>query len=260
MSDTIEVELPFMGFYESIHDSAIGEAVEQQFTDSEEGTLTAEESNFLYSGNVEIPWDAVRTDYVKKYVDEVSDLLSVPLEYVAIQSPPNYNFTTDRIFANMPVENWKAIRAEVEAYPEWPTVIRERFTSVSGFISFFSNDSTDEQWTREDLEPVQTRIYLEQYLAANEGEDWEHNLDILANELESVQKIPQHLEAKMAKILESAGHLAVFHKNHNHYSEYDEQEVEVIGELPEPWMYRVQFRDGAYGSVSGNELSLTSGE
>lgn len=257
MSDTIEVQLPFSGFYESIHDAAITEAVESAFTDNETGEITDEESSFLYSIQ-DIPWPTIRTEYVKAYVDAVSELLEVPLEYVTMESPKFYNFSTDRIFANMPVENWKVIRAEVEAYGNWAAVIRETFTSRSGFISFFSADITDEQWTREALEPVQTRIYLEQYLAANEGEHWEYRLDILANELESIRNFPQYIDARLALIMER--HAAVFHKSMDHYGEYDGQKVEVIAALPEPYMYRVQFSDGAYGSVSGNELGLTPAE
>lgn len=65
-------------------------------------------------------------------------------------------------------------------------------------------------------------------------------------------------ESKMAKILESRH--AVFHNSMDHYAEYDGQAVGVIGALPEAWMYRVCFIGGALGSVSANELSLTSGD
>lgn len=89
-------------------------------------------------------------------------------------SPQFYNFSTDRIFANVPVDQINKIRKEVEAHPEYPGYIKERYTDRDGFWSNFPSDYKDEGWTREELQPVQYRTILEFYLSYIEiDEDWE---------------------------------------------------------------------------------------
>lgn len=192
----IEVEIPFMGFYESIHDENVTEAVCEAFSGCDDEDGLPEDAFDLLWQEAEIPWRDLHNEYAKAFVEALSAEINVPLEYVTMQSPKEYNFSTNRIFANMPIERWKDIRTEVEDYNNWSEVIRERFTNRSGFISFFSNDSTDEEWTREDLEPVQTRIYLEQYLLGNLGGNWEYQLEVHANELKSIGKVPTYDKVK----------------------------------------------------------------
>lgn len=184
--ETIEVEIPFMGFYESIHDANLTQAVEQQVAD-DNGDISDEDAEKL--ADLDIPWRKLQAEYAKYFVEVLASELGVTLEYVTMQSPQYYNFSTDRIFANMPVEEWEKIRAEVEAWDVWPTTIRKRFTSYDGFMSFFSNDYQDEDWTRKDLEVAQTGVYLQLYIESQLGKDWEYLLEIHPEELESMGAI-----------------------------------------------------------------------
>ncbi len=62
---TLKIELPFSGFYESWHDHAIDDAIEQHFTyDYETGEdieLTDEIADAIWSADVN--WGAIRAEY-----------------------------------------------------------------------------------------------------------------------------------------------------------------------------------------------------
>lgn len=165
--DPLKIELPFSGFYESWHDERIDETIRDAFTyDTESGEdreLTNEESDAIYSADVD--WSATRVEYCKEYVGCFANEFGLTLEYDGLQSPKEYNFTTDRVFAIAERSEFNTkIRQVVEALPNWPAYIRERFTSRDGFWSFYSADSKDEQWTRDTLDECQYEVMLQFYI------------------------------------------------------------------------------------------------
>lgn len=167
---TVEIELPFIGFYESVHDATIDLAFESYF-ENDSGEMLEGYNDSIWSADVD--WSAIHREYCEQYVDGFADATEIWMQFADMSSPREYNFTTDRIFANADAERMDEIRTKVEAYPEWPGVIRERFTDRDGFWSNYSSDSTDEQWTRAELDACQWRVILEEWL------EHEHKADPL---------------------------------------------------------------------------------
>ncbi len=95
--------VPFSGFYESIHSEAID-----------------------------------REDYARAYVNE----LSSGLEFDRLDSPREYNFTTDRIFAKMPLIAARYMLDNVNV-TIFTKLCKDTFTSYDGFISHYSPDWTE---------------------------------------------------------------------------------------------------------------------
>lgn len=84
-----------------------------------------------------------RYDYdAKQFRKEVYQRPSARLQFESMSSPREYNFSTDRIFAYVPLSVAKTMlrRCKAENYSTLCEVINERFTSRSGFISFYRTD------------------------------------------------------------------------------------------------------------------------
>lgn len=173
----IEIELPFSGFYESLHDQMIEDEIEQHFSydhDSGEDKPLGDDYDEA-RWNADINWQEIHTAYAKAYTEAFGEEFGLNLEFVDMTSPQFYNFSTDRIFANIELDEINRIRKEAEAHPKYAEFIRERYTSYDGFSSNFSNDSKDEEWTKEELEPVQYRSILDFWIEniSDASEDWD---------------------------------------------------------------------------------------
>lgn len=184
-SEIIEVEIPFWGFYESIHDSYIDDAVAGHFED-DQGNLPENINDAIY--DADINWKAMREEYCELFVDELAQRTGLDFEYTAITSPKYYNFKSDRLFANLPKAQVDKIRKEVEAYPEWETEIKERFTDRDGFWSNYSPDIKHDDWTKDILDQCQYKVMLELYFDHNLEDDWQQWCaeDLLPYEMDSV--------------------------------------------------------------------------
>jgi hypothetical protein len=79
--------------------------------------------------------------------------LADSLKYESMSSPREYNFTTDRLFAYGRLQAFRVMLrlARRPEYREaWGAFVESRHSSRSGFISHYSNDSTDpESWGRD---------------------------------------------------------------------------------------------------------------
>jgi hypothetical protein len=82
---------------------------------------------------------------------------SVGIAFGEMESPREYNFTTDRVFGRVRLSTMRDLfnRSAADRHETLSRVIRERFTSRSGFVSFYSNDVRD--WVKKPLR------------------DWDHN-------------------------------------------------------------------------------------
>lgn len=160
MTERLIIQLPFSGFYESLWSGEIDHIAEQEadyFADErqkEDGIpkelrLSADEvSSILFDVT---DYSAAYLDVAKQYVSEFNDIASddtgvkLSLEWESMSSPREYNFTTDRLFAHIPLEAVEALFAlsASEDHKRLRACIVERFTSRSGFSSFYSNDLGD---------------------------------------------------------------------------------------------------------------------
>lgn len=93
----------------------------------------------------------------REFREESYDRPSIGLKFESMSSPREYNFETDRLFAFVSLRIMRELfkRSKAEKHATLAAVIRQRFTSRSGFISHYSN-------------------YLADWLAKPLA-DWDHN-------------------------------------------------------------------------------------
>jgi hypothetical protein len=139
MSNTLKTTIPFSGFYESLHDSELDQALEMAFSD-DSGTPNAGLLARAWDG---VNWRYVHEEYAKEYCKAFASEFQIKsLTFEETHSPREYNFTTDRIFAFISLEDVRSILAKVDPV-KLAEKVRECFTSRDGFSSFYSADVDD---------------------------------------------------------------------------------------------------------------------
>lgn len=84
---------------------------------------------------------------------------SIGMRFESMDSPREYNFTTDRVYGLVPLKTMRELfrRSKAENHKTLAAVIADRFTSCDGFHSFYPSD-------------------LDSWLAdAGRLQDWDHN-------------------------------------------------------------------------------------
>ncbi len=139
MSTPKEIVIPFSGFYESLHASAIDNAIEQLFSD-DSGDANTGLSNRLYN---QCDFSTVRREYAKDYAKQFATEFELPsLTFKLLSSPREYNFTTDRIICEVSDDDIDKMLAKTPAEVFKKHAVKT-FTSRDGFHSFYSPDIAD---------------------------------------------------------------------------------------------------------------------
>ncbi len=155
---TRAVKIPFSGFYASEHRSNIDMAIEDYFDTEGTGAgykLIPEEFYMSFNDT-----RAIEREYCKLYLDGVESLfcgesgIDVSFRFKDMTSPREYNFETDRLFADITLKDVKKLKAYV-TYETLEKAIKANHTSYDGFISFYSNNINN--WNAKPLK------------------DWDHN-------------------------------------------------------------------------------------
>lgn len=163
MTTTIEVKC-FPGFYETIFS-------EIYIEESERYSLQDQYPDFEHLEDWEINSDAYRNavakEFAERYIDELNDKLQLGIKLTSesIESPREYNFTTDKIICSIEVGVYDEFIEKITHLMNNPEhrvrlvkIIRERHSNASGFWSFMSNDMED--WFERLTDPDNTN-YLE---------------------------------------------------------------------------------------------------
>lgn len=133
--------IPFSGFYESLHDSAMDDALDQMFSDRATGCEV--NRDLAWRASDLCRWNQVQGAYTSRYAEEFARAFSIPsLQFESLTSPREYNFSTDRIFCTISEDDARHILGAVD-YPAFAALVRETFTSRDGFISYYSPDLTE---------------------------------------------------------------------------------------------------------------------
>ena len=164
MCEKLLTTIPFGGFYETCWSQAIDDE-EENYAEFFANEMQEEIADYLRLSESEVAEILFRaTDYkiaynrfAKAYADAydkwISDALgwNVGLKFESLDSPREYNFYTDRIFCYIPLESVKRLFdiSAKEDHKRLKEVIRERFTSRDGFISFYSNNL--EEWVNKPI-------------------------------------------------------------------------------------------------------------
>jgi hypothetical protein len=128
--------LPFAGFYGSQHDAELDYAIEAMFS-NDQGDSNPDLTDRA-SGTCE--WTAVHRAYAKEFAESFCEEVGIRhVKFESMDSPKFYNFETDRIFIELPLEEAQRIMRETST-DSLDQVAGERHTSRSGFISFYSPD------------------------------------------------------------------------------------------------------------------------
>lgn len=143
---TLEVNIPFDGFYNSFYSEEV-DREEERFVEHllEDGQIdeeqAAELSELLWRNTrYEIAYFHIAEAYTLAFREKFKEWSGVDLNlaFVEMTSPREYNFKTDRIFAKADEAALRALRAQVDE-AELRAMIKQRFTSYDGFISFYPN-------------------------------------------------------------------------------------------------------------------------
>lgn len=133
------VVLPFAGFYETLHDSEYDCSLERMF--DREGSSPEYASKLQARFFDTIDWHAAQIEYAKAYADNFKSAIGLTLcEFEEMNSPREYNFTTDRIFVKFALCELQALFARADIREELDSVSADMFTSRSGFMSYYSPD------------------------------------------------------------------------------------------------------------------------
>ena len=145
----LESTIPFDGFYESFISDDIYHQIGQQIEwDSDIYDLNEDEQQVLedsyLSVNTSYFYNEIAEDYTNFYIEILNRRLkgfTLKAKFNLLTSPREYNFETDRIFIEIE-ENHAIdfIKYIIKNYKkELENKIKERFTSRSGFSSFYKN-------------------------------------------------------------------------------------------------------------------------
>jgi len=177
----ITLTIPFPGFYESILSSELDRA-EEQLAES----LVAHGEAFglepsdviealMYTRDYSVACRAIAKEYAEAFADFVTQETQARTDapfaftYDTMDSPREYNFTTDRCYMTLPLADFERLYAATD--PEiLKRQIHRSFTSCDGFMSYYSGNVADWDKPLSDYDHNEAGAVLVAYLET-------HNLD-----------------------------------------------------------------------------------
>lgn len=156
--------LPFVGFYGSQHDADLNYAVEAMFC-NDQGEPCPGLTDRV---NGACDWQAVHHAFAREFAETYCEEAGIDgARFESMDSPAFYNFETDRVFIELPLEEARRMmRATLPASLDQGA--RDRHTSRSGFISFYSANwrtwGEVEGWDHNQLQTL-----IEAYAVSTQG-------------------------------------------------------------------------------------------
>lgn len=129
-----QIILPFSGFYEALHDSAIDDAFTKMFEYDNGDTNTDLLNRAWGRVNFRHTFEKYAEAYAESFAHEFE---FKTLEFESLQSPKFYNFTTDHIFCTIESAECEVMFTATDK-ARLSEVCAEMFTSRDGFASFYS--------------------------------------------------------------------------------------------------------------------------
>ena len=125
----IETSIHFGGFYESIHDHNIDHMVE------------AYEYNFE-----DVDYKKTFESYIEAYCYKLESyildeyLIDIDFKNIKLSSPQYYNYSTDNIDCKINTNQAQSLNEILKKDNEFLSFLKDRTTSCSGFVSFYTYD------------------------------------------------------------------------------------------------------------------------
>lgn len=173
------VIIPFSGFYESVHNMHIDDAIESLCYDRDTDDVNQE---LLESAYDLINYHAVYKAYAEEYAQALCDNYSLNLTFESLSSPKEYNFTTDRIYCHISQKEVARLYSAVINCGQHilTKVCKDMFTSRDGFTSFYDNDWREygkvTTWDANQLSAL-----LEAYLIMTVDDDYTKEYELMEN-------------------------------------------------------------------------------
>ncbi len=136
------IQIPFQGFYETSFSAMIDYAEESFFHYDDQGNSAIPDQLYFNMNYKHIELKIARA-YMDKFEIAYEEMTNIKLNltFESMQSPKEYNFETDRLFAYISASKIKKLFAasKKNKHEELKAMIDSRCSSCSGFISFYSN-------------------------------------------------------------------------------------------------------------------------
>jgi hypothetical protein len=179
MTQETETELlttiPFSGFYETYNAAIFDDWLEYELEvlqqDYKVPAEKLEDAGEMFADGVE--WAGCFNAYAVEYVDYFARKFKLGLKFDSLESPREYNFTTDRIFCSLSVDEAKRIYSLVDK-EILAKVLASHFTSRDGFISFYSSEIEALPEHIDAWDCNQLGCLIEAYCLQEEGDDTIH--------------------------------------------------------------------------------------
>lgn len=143
-SNKIAIQLPFSGFYHSIHDMYIDNHIEYEleYLESELG-YTDEQLDIIKDRFYDMDYVPIRKAICEHYIDAYNAVfydeynIHLDLEYSDLISPRFYNYETDRLYALIDESIYNEVTALINS-EDFKAMLKDKFKPQDGFIPFQS--------------------------------------------------------------------------------------------------------------------------
>ncbi len=135
----MKIHIPFSGFYGTVHGDNLDECIHQFFRNEAGG----DSNDGLVHRAQECCFQHFFVEYSRRYTESFSTEFGLStLNFLALQSPREYNFITDRIVCDIGGMELMQIRKNVEPRA-LAAYVKERLAPANGFLPFYSDDVAD---------------------------------------------------------------------------------------------------------------------
>lgn len=167
-----EIQIPFAGFYCSIHEQEIGQPLERLPDYWCEYMRCDIPQKLMDMFERAADWQNAMEEYARDYAQGfINEYLECRGVYSGMQSPRYYNFKTDRLFVKIPRHELARLWRKTDKVI-LDRICEERFTSYDGFRSFYRPEWRE--WGRlSTWDHNQLGALLLAYLETERGEEWD---------------------------------------------------------------------------------------
>jgi hypothetical protein len=132
--EDIKFYIPFEGFYYSVYDSMVDSIIDNEI---EEGYLKNDD-NINYKGIFEAMAQSIFDDIIEIFIDEtdINSLHSNHIIYEGLSSPKYYNYSTDKLMAEISYNNYSLIYGKYIINDDFVNYVNEASKSRDGFLHF----------------------------------------------------------------------------------------------------------------------------
>lgn len=137
MKNNKKVSIAFGGFYESIHMHNIDSSIECLNSDNEYPEYNFDNVNYKKT----------HLNYIKSYCYHLTDFIKseynidMSFNNLELDSPKYYNYSTDKILANIPANQIKELNSLMIKDALFLEYLKERTKSYSGYFSFYTYET-----------------------------------------------------------------------------------------------------------------------